>query len=164
MIAQARCLVSDDVIEGVLRVGQVLREELPLLSPSLPARQDNAERVTLLVNRPYSDSFIHSLTFCVGLPKPYFSNRFDQDESPDMFRMSVSPSVLYSWDEVMRPGREDLLLHGVGDLVIVADPDGRPWAGVEPEDVAEPLLLRVQALDRRRAEAVHVTDQRQAWI
>ena len=52
MIAQARCLVSDDVIEGVLRVGQVLREELPLLGPSLPARQDDAVRVSLLVNRP----------------------------------------------------------------------------------------------------------------
>ena len=75
----------------------------------------------------------------------------------------LSPSVLYSWDDVMRPGREDLLLHGVGDLVVVAEPDGRPRSGVEPEDVAEPLLLRVQTLDRRLAEAVHVTNQWQAW-
>ena len=63
----------------------------------------------------------------------------------------------------MRPGREDLLLHGVGDLVVVAEPDGRPRSGVKPEDVAEPLPLRVQTLDRRRAEAVHVADQGQAW-
>ena len=83
------------------------------------------------------------------------------NENPNAY---LSPSVLYSRDDVMRPGREDLLLHGVGDLVVVAEPDGRPRSGIQPEDVAEPLLLRVQALDRRRAEAVHVADQWQAWI
>ena len=103
-----------------------------------------------------------SLTFCVGLPKPYFSIRFDQDESPDMFRMSVLPSVLDSWDEVMWPGRKDLLLHGVSDLVVVAEPDGRPRSGVQPEDVTKLLLLRMQALNWCCAKAVHVTYQRQA--
>ena len=62
----------------------------------------------------------------------------------------------------MRPGRKDVSLHGLGDLVIVAQPDRRPRPRVEPEDVAEPPVQRVQTLDRRRAEAVHVADQRQA--
>ena len=130
---------------------------------------------------------------------------------------SHSPSVLDSRDEVMGPGREDLLLHGLGDLgansiapwkfsqkyswtlswkedmnklrfpefyiyakfarifmnifercyligplVIVAQPHRRPRPRVQPEDVAVTPVLRVQTLDRRRAQAVHVADQRQA--
>ena len=62
----------------------------------------------------------------------------------------------------MRPGRKDLFLHGLCDLVVVAQPDRRPRPRVQTEDVAEPPVQRVQALDRRRAEAVHVADQRQA--
>ena len=65
MIAQARCLISDDIIERVLRVGQILREELPLLGPSLPACQDNPIGVSLLVSWPASVSLLilsfHSL-------------------------------------------------------------------------------------------------------
>ena len=50
----------------------------------------------------------------------------------------------------------------IGPLVIVAQPHRRPRPRVQPEDVAVTPVLRVQTLDRRRAQAVHVADQRQA--
>ena len=62
----------------------------------------------------------------------------------------------------MGPSRKDLLLHGVRDLVVVAQPHRRPRARVQPEHVAKLLVLRTQTLDRCHAEAVHVADQRQA--
>ena len=49
LIAQARCLVSDDVIERVLGAGQVLGEELPLLCPSFPARENDPETPIFVV-------------------------------------------------------------------------------------------------------------------
>ena len=49
LIAQARCLVSDDVIKWVLGAGQVLGEELPLLCPSFPARENDPETPIFVV-------------------------------------------------------------------------------------------------------------------
>ena len=93
MIAQARCLISDDFIKGVLRVGQVLREELPLLGPSLPICQNNAIYVSLRVQWPASDlSAVHcscSKSFMYNV----YSNQQEGDGPIDL-RPKKEPRII----------------------------------------------------------------------
>ena len=70
-----------------------------------------------------------------------------------------SPYLCETRDEVVRPGGENVLLHGVGDLLVVAEEHGWPRARVQPEDVAVLLLVVVQDLHRAAAEDVHVADE-----
>ena len=73
-----------------------------------------------------------------------------------------SPNLCKTRDEVVRPRGEDVLLHRVDDLLVVAEEHGGPRAGVQPENVAILLLVIVQDLHRLAAKDVHVADQREA--
>ena len=73
-----------------------------------------------------------------------------------------SPNLSETRYEVVRSRGENVLLHRVGDLLVVAEEHGRPRAGVQPEYVAVLLLVIVQDLHRVAAEDVHVADQGEA--
>ena len=62
----------------------------------------------------------------------------------------------------MRPGSEYVLLHGVDNLLIVAEEDSWPRARVQPEDVSIFLLVGVQHLHWLAPQYVHVANQWEA--
>ena len=72
------------------------------------------------------------------------------------------PDLGVAWYEVVRPGSEYVLLHGIDNLLIVAEEDSWPRARVQPEDVTVFLLVGMQHLHRLAPQDIHVANQWQA--
>ena len=69
-----------------------------------------------------------------------------------------------AWYEVVRPGSKYVLLHGIYNLLIVAEEDSWPRARVQPEDVTIFLLVGVQHLHWLAPQDIHVANQWEANV
>ena len=98
-------------------------------------------------------------------------SRFDTP-FPSLFCVTVNaalnrcsshlPYLGVAWDEVVRPGSKYVLLHGIDNLLIVAEEDSWPWARVQPEDVTVFLFVGMQHLHRLAPQDIHVANQWEA--
>ena len=64
-----------------------------------------------------------------------------------------------AWYEVMRPGSKYVLLHGIYNLLIVAEEDSWQRARVQTKDVTVFLLVGVQHFHWLAPQDVHVANQ-----
>ena len=69
-----------------------------------------------------------------------------------------------AWYEVVWPGSKNVLLHGVDNLLIVAEEDSRPRARVQPKDVTVFLLVGVKDLHWLAPQDIHVANQWKATV